>query len=178
MKTIATLMLFCASLYAADPDTDETSEVTSRVLERDYEHGATHMRVETLYRGKRCILIIHQTTKAGITKTSRGYNVGGDLVMVESDEDGDGNFETLCIFNTKNKEIEVFTRQSNGSVKPVDAKTLAAFKEQNAVMEQFWRKAFDAETTPENFLESGKALNKKLSDLEKEKTKPTNENQR
>ena len=77
-------------------------------------------------------------------------------------------YETLLIKNTKTNDLEVFSRRADGTVWPVDAKTLALIKQQDSDMKKFWDKAFDKNT---DFVQSSKALREKLQKAEKEKTK-------
>lgn len=66
--------------------------------------------------------------------------------MTEADEDHDGRLETIAIYEQKTGEMEVFIRQADGSTKPADAKTLAAYKKMNsALTELFDKPLFDME---------------------------------
>jgi hypothetical protein len=163
MRSHLLLFLLCACSYGADNKSRETSEVTSQVFERDLNGGKTHYRIETFFRGKTRVLRVFRKTEAGVTTTTRSYEVG-DIMVIEGDE-------LLIVENTKTNQLEMFSRQPDGSVRPVDAKTLALTKEEFEEMSKFWTKAFDKSTDVHNFVESGKALREKLKELEKAKTK-------
>ncbi|MBI2927642.1 MAG: hypothetical protein HYY24_18255 [Verrucomicrobia bacterium] len=171
MKTIAILMLFCASLYGADTSTNRTSDITSKVTERERDGGKTHLRWETVSRGKTPILRVLQTTRGGITKTSRSYEVDGKLVMIESDENGDGRFESVTLFRPGTDEMEMFTRQSDGSVKPASTKILEATKKQLATVDDMATMLFQKEDlTDEQIGDLIQETRKKIQDAEREKT--------
>jgi hypothetical protein len=172
MKPMLILLLSCTLSWSADTKNDDSQEITSKVFEHDYNCGKTHSRTEAFYRGKarQHILLTNRTTEGGVTKTSRGYSVG-DMLVTEADEDGDGIYETLIIENTKTNELEMFSRKADGSVRPVDAKTLALTKQQHVDIKKFWDKAFDKDANTQEFVESAKALRERLQKAEKEKTK-------
>ncbi len=170
MKRSMILLLLSALLCRAALANDEVPQVTSKVFEHDLNGGKTHVHAETFYRGKKRILTILRTTEGSVTKTSRGYEVG-EFEAIESDEDGDGIFESLVLYNTKTKELEAFSRDRDNSVTPVDAKTLAIHKEQLLRITSFWDETLGKGAAPDKFLEAAKALKQKLSELEKQKSK-------
>jgi hypothetical protein len=45
MKTFVILLLLCASLYGADTTTNNTSDITSKVTERERDGGKTLLRL-------------------------------------------------------------------------------------------------------------------------------------
>jgi len=163
------LLLFCTLSGASDNKNDDSPEVTTKVFDHDYDGGKRHSHTEVFYRrgNAHWILMITRTMEAGVTKTERGYAVG-DMLVGEIDDDGDGIYETLIIENTKTNDLEVFSRRRDGTVYPVDAKTLALTKQQRADLKEFWDKAFDKDF---EFVPSAKALREKLQKEEKEKTK-------
>jgi hypothetical protein len=63
--------------------------------------------------------------------------------MVESDDDGDGTLESIAVFNPDTDNFEMFTRQPDGSVKPVSTQKLDSIKRQTAVANETTRKLFD-----------------------------------
>jgi hypothetical protein len=163
------LLLSCTLSGASDNKNDDGPEITTKVFDHDYDGGKRHCHTEVFYRRGTAhhILMIIRTTEAGVTKTERGYTVG-DIIVTEVDDDGDGMYETLLIKNTKTNDLEVFSRRADGTVWPVDAKTLALTKQKDSDMKKFWDKAFDKDT---DFVQSAKALREKLQKAEKEKTK-------
>src|SRR5689334_1289560 len=122
MKTLAILILFCSSLYGADiTTTNVVGDITTKISERSDEDGKPNLRIETVYRGKTKVLqILSRRNKQGtLAIVSRSYLVDGKLHMVESDEDGDGVFESIAVFDPVSDSFEMFTRQPDGTVKPV-----------------------------------------------------------
>jgi hypothetical protein len=166
MKNLFAAILFCASVAYAD-DTN----ITRKVFEKKDKDGKVVSSYETIYRGKaRVMLVIRRPNKDGVMiVTARSYLAGGELVLTESDEDHDGTLETLACYSPAKNEMEVFIRQPDGSVKPVSAKNLEAFKKQNAAVSQFWDKAFEKDTSGEELSKSIRATQKKIQNAEREK---------
>jgi hypothetical protein len=162
MKTVLTFVLFCALSVCAQ-------DTTSKVNERRNPDGTLRWRIETTLRGKTPILRVHQNFKSGKTTTTRSYMVGGEMVMMESDEDGDGLFETIIVYRPSKSDMEVFTRERDGSVHPVNAHKLAAYKKQQAALSELWDKAFDKDVDAEKFIERVQETKRKIEDAEKEK---------
>ena len=162
MNTFITLLLFCA-LTACAQDT------TSKVNEKRNPDGTLRWRIETTSRGKTPILRVHQTFKAGKKTTTRSYMVGGEMVMMEADEDGDGVFEMMIVYHPPKGDMEVFTRTRDGSVIPVSAQTLAAYKKQHAAITELWDKAFDKDMDADKFIDRMQDTQRKIRDAEKEK---------
>src|SRR6266481_1308414 len=169
------LLLSCTLSGASDNKNDGGPEITTKVFDHDYDGGKRHCHTEVFYRRGNAhhILMIIRTTEAGVTKTERGYTVG-DIIVTEVDSDGDGMYETLLIKNTKTNDLEVFSRRTDGTVWPVDAKTLALTKQQDSDMKKFWDKAFDKDT---DFVQSTKALREKLQKAEKDRRKSRSESE-
>jgi hypothetical protein len=143
MKTFAILILFCTSLYGADiTTTNIVGDITTKISERTDKDGRPDLRIETVYRGKtRVLRILSRLNKQGtLTVVSRGYLVDGKLHMVESDEDGDGFFESVFVFDPVSNDFEMFIRQSDGSVKPMSTEALEAIKKKSAVAAESMRK--------------------------------------
>ena len=168
MRALLILLLFVAVRgLAAD-----TSDITNRVFERHGTNdGRVDYRVEYVYRGKTKVLMVRsrRNRQGSLAVTSRGYLVGGDLVMTESDEDGDGVFETIAVYRPGTRDMEVFTRQPDGSVKPVSTQTLQAYKKQNAAISEFWDKAFDKKFDEKKLPDLIRETQKKIQDAEHQK---------
>ncbi|MGA3285220.1 MAG: hypothetical protein ABSD57_12295 [Verrucomicrobiota bacterium] len=173
MKTLAILFLLCASVYGADTiTTNVVGDITTKVLERTAKDGKPEVRIETVYRGKTKILqILSRPNKQGtLAVVSRSYFVGGDLVMIESDEDGDGVFGRISLHNPGTADLEMFKRQPDGSVKPVSTQTLEATKKQMAVVNESMRELIEKKNvTDQEISNSLQQTRQKVQDLEKEK---------
>jgi hypothetical protein len=149
MKAIAVLILFCAPLYGADITTTNTvGDITTKVSERTTKDGKPEVRVQTVYRGKARILqTLSRPDKQGrLTIVSCSYLVGGDLVMIESDEDGDGMFERISLYRPGTDDFEMLTRQTDGSIKPVSTEKLAAYKQQKTATDKIMAESFQKMT--------------------------------
>jgi len=168
MKTIIPVGILLVSVcFGAD-----TSDITTKVTEIDRDKdGVPEVRTERTFRAKNEILqIIQSTKKQGLRTTTRGYSVGGDLLMIESDEDGDAFFEMIAIHHPTKNEAEVFMRQRDGSVRPVSTKDLEAYRKQKAAIADFWDKAFQKQLSDDEYLDLMRETRKKIVDAERGKT--------
>jgi hypothetical protein len=162
MNTILATLLLGALTACAQ-------ETTNTVSERRNPDGTLRWRVETTSRGKTPVLRVRQSFKAGTTNTTRSYVVGGETVLMESDEDGDGFFETIFVYRPSTTDLEVFTRQRDGSVRPVSARSLAAYKKQQAAIADFWDKTFDKGADADKFSDQMRETQRKLREADKER---------
>jgi len=173
MKTLAILILLCASAYGADTiSTNIVGDIATKISERTTKDGKPEVRIETVYRGKRKILqILSRLNKQGtLVVISRSYYAGGDLVMIESDEDGDGVFEGVSLHRPGTDGLEMFTRQPDGSVKPASTQTAEATKKQMAVVNESMRKVIEKDdATDQEISDWLQRTRQKVEDLEKEK---------
>ncbi|HVU07667.1 MAG TPA: hypothetical protein VHG89_03895 [Verrucomicrobiae bacterium] len=151
---------------------DDTSDITNKVFVKKDKDGNPTFRMETVYRGKTKIMMItSRPNKEGVmVVTSRSYLVGGDLAMTEADEKHDGTLQTIAVYHPGTNDMEIFTRQSDGSVKPVSTQILDAYKKQNAAMNEFWDKAFDTNMNEDKLPNLIRDAQKKIQDAELEKT--------
>ena len=164
MKLLFSLLMVFGCGAADAPD------ISTKIFERDRDKdGRLELRVETISRGTNTILRILNSSKGNRTAVSRSFIVGGELVMIESDDDGDGLFETLAIFLPGGQEMEVFSRGAGGSIKPVSAATLEAHKKQHAAIAEFWDKSLDSGMSEEKLPELIQETQKKLRSAEREK---------
>lgn len=97
-----------------------------RLVERK-PGGECSLILKRYFRGKEKIYD-ERLVNPAMRLITKGYYVGGKLVMVESDEDGDEFFETVTLFPDDLDKMEVFLRQRDGSVKPMDSDELRKLK--------------------------------------------------
>lgn len=124
----------------------DASGITNRVTEIDRDKdGRVDVRIETAYRGKTKVMMTmsHRTQQGVMAVQSRSYYADGKLVMVESDEDGDGTLESITTFRPGTDEFEMFTRHDDGTVRPVSTQRLDSIKRQKAVADASVRELFD-----------------------------------
>jgi hypothetical protein len=172
-KITAALIGICVTLACF---ADDTSDITNKVFIKKDKDGNSTFRMETVYRGKdKIMMIISRPNKEGVMAVaSRSYLVGGDLIATESDEKHDGTLQTIAVYHPGTNDMEIFTRQPDGSVEPVSTQTLDAYKKQNAAISEFWTNAFD--TNFDKKMDDKKMLDlfhdtqKKIQDAELEKT--------
>jgi hypothetical protein len=135
MKLFTIILLF----FALKCDAQDRDFITTKlVFERKATDGKPACRVETVSRGKTILFHVSYTIEDGLTNTSRSYMFGKEIVMSESDSDGDGIFETFSLYNLGKCQTEVFYRERNGSVQPVSPQSLATFKKQHAEINELW----------------------------------------
>jgi hypothetical protein len=132
-------------------------------------NGQPLIHFETTFRGKERILVLMRKREGGVVRSSRLFVVSGNSVLLESDEDGSGKFETVVLFNEPKGGLEVFKRQPDGSVKPADDKTIAAFRRQFSAIAGFWEEMLGPKAPSDKFFDSAKALKKEIQDAEKQK---------
>jgi hypothetical protein len=186
-KIAAIFILVCSLAYAADEKTSGIPEATQpvatqAVVDGDLPNGRGHIHRETFYRGNTRIMEFHQKTVAGQTKTGRIF-ILGDVTVYETEDDGDGRFRSVILFNDKTKQAEGFIGKRDGTAVTIDtdgaawidskvvfdAKTLAAAKEQIDAWVSFWSETLGKGASTDKFLEAAKALQEKLRDSEKKK---------
>ena len=80
--------------------------------------------IEKTYRGKECILL--EMTKSD--SRTRAFRINGKTVMAESDENNDGFFESVMIFDPETEDFEWFNKTTNGAVIPVTGEKLNDLK--------------------------------------------------
>jgi hypothetical protein len=139
MRTFIILILFCASVYGADTvTTNIVGDITTKISERSAADGKPEVRIETVYRVKTKVLQIvsHRNKQGALAVVSRAYFASGKLHMVESDDDGDGFFESVMVFDPTTEDFEMFTRQADGSVIPVPTEKLDAIKKKKAAADE------------------------------------------
>lgn len=147
MKALLVLFLLCASVYGADTtSTNIVGDITTETSERTKD-GKPYVRIETVYRDKTKILqTLSRPNKQGVLAvTSRSFLVGGERVLIESDEDGDGVFEHRTLFRPGTDDLEMFRLQPGGAVKPVSTQTIEATKKQTSAVNEAMRRLIGKE---------------------------------
>ena len=116
--------------------------------------------------------------KGKLVINSRTYRVGGDLVMMECDNHKSGMLDTIVVHNPGTGDMEVFTRQADGSVKPVSTRELLAHKQMDATVADVVRTLNDTNTTAaqqdqkvQEIQRKAKDALQQLQDAEKQKNK-------
>ena len=135
MRTLVAILL----LTVAGCRAGEAPDITSKVFEKTNENGKVSFRMVTTYQGKEKVMMetFRPNAQGVLTISSRSYLAGGDLVMTESDEHNSGRLDTIAVYHPGTDDMDVFTRQADGSVKPVSAQTLKAYKKENAAVAEF-----------------------------------------
>ncbi len=80
-------------------------------------------------------MMIFSSTSYPIEKhTIRIYFHQGKIVVEEGDEDGDGFFETLLLFDGDEQPVEGFTKNKDGSVFHLNKEKFAKLKKSFAII--------------------------------------------
>lgn len=119
----------------------QDAEITTKTISIPAMHGKPETLYERTYRGKACIMIVvsEKRPSGEFVQTARSFYVGHAMV-VESDEDRDGFFETLTVFDTgkKGDSVEAFTRARDGTTHPVSREKLNELKKWTTAIARFW----------------------------------------
>ncbi len=149
-----------------------TNDITTKVSERDRDKdGKPDSRTEQYFRnGQRVMVVMSRVNaKGGWNVTSRAYHVGGKTVSIEGDDDGDGVFETLIVYRADSDDMEVFTRDASGSVRPASTQVLEAHKRQNAAFAEFFENTLMATNLDSATVEERiRATQKKIQETQQE----------
>ncbi len=98
----------------------------SRKVEISSEDGKLKSVSTRLFRDGE--LIFYSTYFADANRTIRAYYHQDKLVMQEGDEDGDGFFETMILFDAREQPVEAFSKSKDGTVTQFSKEKLAELK--------------------------------------------------
>ncbi|MFM7816706.1 MAG: hypothetical protein ACKPGI_07035 [Verrucomicrobiota bacterium] len=77
-----------------------------------------------------------QTLYNSENRTIRSYYHQEKMIVLEGDENGDGFFETMILFDAQERPVEAFSKQKDGSVVPFAKEKLAELKKRSFAMVQ------------------------------------------
>lgn len=143
MKTLLAAFILLTGFTSFGQD---ASDITTRVMVVDpNQDGKNVIRVETTYRGNTKVMVTtFRPNKKGVMALySRTYFANGKATMVEEDDDGDGTLSHFAVFGQSKDDVEMFKRESDGTVKPVSSQALDTLKRQRAVMENLLQSALE-----------------------------------
>jgi hypothetical protein len=167
MKPILLLVVFATIACLADDSGKIVTEVVERT--KPTEDGRKPFRMETTRRGDTKIMTVLRTPlDDGRMAGVRSYIVGGEIVLMEGDEDGDGHYEWLKVRNAATNEFDRFKRAKDGSVRPVSSEVLALHQELEAAQHEIpriMRANLEGKITTEQVLAEVERLGQKNSDL-------------
>jgi hypothetical protein len=83
-----------------------------------------NVNIQTTYRGEQRVIV--QTDFK--SQSTRSFLVNGKVVAAESDEDGDGFFETFTVFDPGTDDFEWFIRTPDGRIAPQTSEKLQELK--------------------------------------------------
>ena len=142
MKTIVAFILLAGfACFGQD-----ASDITTKIKEVHPDTNRKNdIRVETTYRGNTEVMVTtYRPNKDGVMALySRTYFSNGKAVMVESDDDHDGRLKYITVFGSGKDDVEMFTREADGTVKPVSTQRLDTLKKQRAMFAEIYQKTLE-----------------------------------
>jgi hypothetical protein len=109
-----------------------------------------HLTIQKTYRGNQRIMV--EMDNNG--KKTRGFSVNGKIVAIEADEDGDGFWESLMVFDPDTGEFEVFAREKDGAVSPVSSERLEELRAKKERADRALSKLLQSSADPGSGLEA------------------------
>ena len=104
------------------------------------------VRFEKTFRGAEMIMMVMTDSNS----TTRTLLFQGDVRYIESDEDGDGHFESVMLPGAAMDEFELFTRHRDGTIEPMaEAEYLTMRQRAAAATADFQRALNDARNEAE-----------------------------
>jgi hypothetical protein len=139
LQLLLTLVAYAFVCRAQDAD------ITTKSLVISGKDSRPDVRCDSTYRGKKCIMRVWLERRASgeFIPYARSFQVGHAMV-VDSDEDRDGFFETLSISEDTNDgrvSLEVFRRDRDGTMHPVSAEERKEMEKCLERIAKFWEEA-------------------------------------
>lgn len=106
---------------------DSSSIENMDITIKEIFYPEKNMTIKKFYRGPD---IIMQETDIDGVKT-KSYSINRKCVFIESDEDKNGFFEIFSIFDPDTDEFEIFNREKDGSVRPMESKKLLEIRQKS-----------------------------------------------
>jgi len=148
--------------------TNVAHDITTKISERQGKDGKPDLRVESFYRGKAKILqvVSRRNNQDKMVVWSRTYSAGGKSIATESDEDGDGMFESLMLFSPDTDGLEIFKRHAKGTVEPESTAEIELVKKTTALaMEPLAKGIQNPDMSDEDISKSLEEARKKIQQL-------------
>lgn len=127
----------CSRSVDADPqkmESDSISTANRDITVKESSYPEKNMTIKKTYRGSD--VIMQETDIDGVKTIS--YSINGKCVCIEADEDKDGSFECISIFDPDTDEFEIFYREKDGSVHPMEPKELQEMRQKTQEAAQAW----------------------------------------
>ncbi|HMO41463.1 MAG TPA: hypothetical protein PKE26_16310 [Kiritimatiellia bacterium] len=121
--TLVAALTFAMIITPSAVRASDEHELTTQSVTIATSNGpVTHT---TVFRGtKKLLSILNRTSNT----TARSLILNGDARYIESDEDGDGFFESIMLPGRDMDEFEAFTRLKDGSIVPLTSKDYSEMK--------------------------------------------------
>jgi hypothetical protein len=137
---LSSLLALCASICQA-----QDQDITTKSVIASGKNGRPDIRCDSTYRGKECIMRVFLEKRASgdFVPYARSYQVG-HARFVDSDEDRDGFFETLCLSEDANGgrvQVDVFRRERDGTIHPASAEERQKMQNMLESLSRFWKEA-------------------------------------
>ncbi len=137
---ILTISLTCI-LLAGCRQSDAPVQINAELRTESQEFTNARVgkvRMDTTYRGDERILMVMSYSNV----TTRSFCLHGAAVYIESDEDGDGFFESLMIPGETMGDFEQFDRLPDGGVEPISKDDYLELKQEVDQATELMNKAF------------------------------------
>ena len=148
MSCVATVLLFAQQNSSNSADDHSETKVSESLTNGKYK------RISETFRGKVLIarkeeagahgdktidfvftklfrdgeMIYASTFEIAKKVTIRSYYHQGKMIMEEGDEDGDGFYETMILFDTNEQPVDAFEKNKDGTVRQFSAERLSKVK--------------------------------------------------
>ena len=121
------------------------------------------------YRGTKKVMteIFTPDANGKLVIDSRSYLVGGELVVLECAEHIPGKLDSIYLYIPSMGEMEAFTRQADGSVKPVSTRLLSAYKEMHATEKDLFKTLNNTNTTEEQWEAKVQEIKNRVQEIQK-----------
>ena len=142
-RLLVRILLGVAAFVSASQAQD--ADITTKTGVISGKGGKPDIRWESIYRGKSCIMRVMSEKRASgeFVPYARSFHLG-DALVVDSDEDRDGFFETFAVTGKTEggrRQVEVFRRDRDGTMRAISGEELKKIEEMLDGLERFWREA-------------------------------------
>ena len=137
------LWLSLAAVAFASLTRAQDADITTKSVVVPGRSGKPDIRCESTYRGKVCIMRVFSEKRLSgeFVLYARSFQVGHAMV-VESDEDRDGFFETFAVIEDSEggrTHVEVFRRDHDGTMHAISPQTVKKIEDMIDGIAKFWR---------------------------------------
>ena len=139
MKALLAIVSCILLAGCRQTDTPNVADATLRTESEEFTRPSVgKVTIESTYRGDERILMVMSYSNV----TTRTFCIHGDPVYVETDENGDGVFESLMISGETMSTFEQFRRTPEGTVEPISKEEYLELHQKIGVAAERMRQTF------------------------------------